>query len=292
METPTWMTKQHLKVATHGCPHHLDELVALALLRRFLDEDGRSMETTFLSRAEIDEGLDSYDVVIDIGREYDPSRGRFDHHQTDPRVDGRSAAGLLFDWLYEGHPNHDYLEPIIRQVDAIDTAGPERAGDAGDFDAASERARGMLSISYLLKTVGGFRHDPSASRQCLAMIESLVGGWFKQADGLRDAADVVAQAEPVAGGIFLPSSDGYGPGLLEYVRNETSFRFIGFPTEEAFKVIAVRDASGNNRINFLPPIEGAAFVHPKGFLAVWSDADSARRGLERYCTCDMVDRDD
>lgn len=276
-----WFNRSPIRVATHGCPQHLDELVAVSLLRRWVEADGRTVEVAFLSRAEVSSLADSFDVLVDIGQQFDVSRGRFDHHQGGPAVQDRSAAGLVFDALYAADPRYAYLEPIIRQVDAIDVGGVEAAG----HDPAAPQGRGLVTIPALLKALGGFRPDPERSRRCLDVIQPLVDSWLAQADGYLQAAELVAQAERVAAGIFLASDVGYGPGLLDHAREQTELEFIGFPAgPQRFHVVAIRSARGDNRIEFPANLPGATFVHPKGFLAVFPDREAARAAMTGWGT--------
>lgn len=102
------MEKNLIRTATHGCPQHIDELVALCLLRRWAEQRGQQIEVHFLSREQI-AARQPYDVLIDIGQEFDVARGRFDHHQHSFEVAGRSAAGLIFDALHADDPHRAYL---------------------------------------------------------------------------------------------------------------------------------------------------------------------------------------
>lgn len=271
-----WTKRNPIRVATHGCPQHLDELVAISLLRCWAEARGCGIEVLFLTRQAILRQLPWFDVWIDVGQEFDPQRGRFDHHQQTPDVDGRSSAGLVFDTLYADDPRREYLEPIIRYVDAIDAGSTSPCVNTEKGD----RGRSMVSVPALLKAVGGFEHDPAASQRCLDLISPLVASWLRQAEAYLQAADVVAAAERVGRGIFLDTDEPYGPALLEYVQRETEHAFIGFPAApDRFQVVAVRGRDGHNRATFLPSLDGSTFVHPKGFLAVFADREAARASL-------------
>ena len=271
-----WARKNAISVATHGCPHHVDELVALSLLKNAVLGD---IQVTFLDRTEIDARADQFDVLVDIGGQYDPDRGRFDHHQGGPGVEGRSSAGLVFDALYRTDRRYEYLKPIIDYVDAVD-CGTVANDVGGETGSAFGRRRTMLSVSALLKAVGGFRHDPGRSRRCLELIECLVRSWLEQAEGYIRAEAVVAAAQRVGRGVLLDSEAAYGPGLLEFLQKETDIAFVGFPDRPGrFVVVAIRDAGGDNRVAFGSMLGGATFVHPKGFMAVFPNRIVAQRTL-------------
>jgi uncharacterized UPF0160 family protein len=272
-----WAQQRLVRLATHGAPQHLDELAAICLLRNWVVSHGGATEVTFLARGAVEARANEFDVLIDIGHRFDPEHGRFDHHQGGTDVAERASVGLVFDTLYANDPRRSYLEPIIRHLDAIDTGRAHLQCAAGSED----RGPRMVSVSAMVKAIGGFHHDPAASRRCLEVIEPLVDSWFRQAEAYLAAPDVVSAAERVAGGILLNDDQPYGPGLLEYVQRETDIRFVGFPGQSnCYKVVAVRDASGDNRVTFSPTTEDTVFVHPRGFMAVFPDRVTAARSLE------------
>ena len=272
-----WTERPVILAATHGCPHHLDELVAMALLCRWALAGDRSLDIEFFARDAIETRGPSFDVLVDVGLQFDPSRGRFDHHQGDPDVAGKSSAGLLFDALFADDPVAAYLRPVIRLVDAIDTGTPHRGPAA--LSVEDRRAANLLSLSTLVKAVGGFQHEPARSRQCVRLMEALVGQWFRQAAEFLTADEVLARARRVAGGGFLTPPDAYGAGLEERL-SETDWLFVGFQqTPDRFQVVALRDADGRNRVSFPLDLPGASFVHTRGFLAVFPTALAAEAAL-------------
>ncbi len=271
-----WMKPSTIRVATHGCPHHIDELVAVALLERWARSRGQVLEVTFLPRAETAARADEFHVLVDIGLEHDPERGRFDHHQGGSDVANRSAAGLVFEALGFEPDVAAYLRPVIALIDRIDNGlpGPRRSASPDEG-----RAAGMLSLSTLLKAVGGFEFDEARGRRCLELVAALVDRWFEEAEQYRDAVAILARARPVGAGIFLAPTDQYGPGLEQRLRDGGP-AFVGFQqAPDRFQVVALRDAEGVNKIVFAPDLPGARFVHARGFLAVFPDAATAEAAL-------------
>ena len=277
MPTDNWKNKATFTAATHCAPHHLDELVACALLQRWASEHGRQVEFRFLTRREISaQDLSKYDVLIDIGLTFAAAAGRFDHHQGGDVVHGKSAAGLLFDALFADDPRKRMIAPAIKRVDQIDTqTGPTLEVD----DADLRRGLSMTSLSALIKALGGYKPNPAKSTYCVEVISALVNNWFDHADNFIRAEEIVAQGERVGNGLFLPSEDEYGPGLLEYVRT-TKITFVGFPTTERFQVVTVRNENGTDRMRFPASLTGASFVHPRGFMAAFPDAARAKTALQ------------
>ncbi len=61
-------------IATHNGNFHADDVFSVAALRQIIP-------TFKLIRTRDSELINQADIVIDVGNEYDPDKGRFDHHQ-------------------------------------------------------------------------------------------------------------------------------------------------------------------------------------------------------------------
>src|SRR5690349_2932309 len=79
-------------VATHDGPFHADDVMAFALVRTFYDSDAKVVRTRDPQK------IAAAHIAVDVGTEYDPSRLRFDHHQSSYQGPF-SAAGMVLDWL-------------------------------------------------------------------------------------------------------------------------------------------------------------------------------------------------
>ncbi|HTV22787.1 MAG TPA: MYG1 family protein, partial [Polyangiaceae bacterium] len=73
--TDTAEPTRALRVATHSGPFHADEVFACALRRVFLCQPVEVVRTRDLAV------IAEVDLAVDVGGEYEPARGRFDHHQ-------------------------------------------------------------------------------------------------------------------------------------------------------------------------------------------------------------------
>ena len=264
-----------LKAATHGQPNHLDEMVAICLLKAAYDID----QVDFLSRDEITpEKLDEYDFVVDIGGEYDPERGRFDHHQgNDPRVVNKSAAGLVFDFLVsEGkitEDEADYLRPVIKLVDMTDNGLIKP-----DPNDPLRRAYTLLSVSSFIKSITGMRHNPDKDREFADMFQNVVDKWIEFAQQWGKCKKEIDEEGIVVGrAVLLTSAENYGPPMLEYLSEKTIFELVGFQAEPSkFILRVVEEPDGTKRItlnkDMLPQ---AQFVHRNGFMAVYRNMSQA-----------------
>ncbi|MBD3318868.1 MYG1 family protein [Candidatus Woesearchaeota archaeon] len=123
---PFFMSKNQLIIATHSGPFHADEVFGVATALLALEPK----EYTIV-RTRDPEEYSGADLCIDIGGEYKPAKGCFDHHQKDfslVRDNGIPFASFGIVWKYFGprivgskalaiEIDHKLCQPI----DAIDS---------------------------------------------------------------------------------------------------------------------------------------------------------------------------
>jgi len=90
-----------MKLITHNQKFHYDEILATAVLQTIFPN-------TKVIRTRDEEVIKTGDIVYDVGRVYDPSRHRYDHHQNtfndcfSPKYKIKlSSAGLVFKHFHE-----------------------------------------------------------------------------------------------------------------------------------------------------------------------------------------------
>src|SRR3989344_202259 len=113
-------------VVTHSGNFHTDEVFACAVLS--LLNDG-NIEVIRSRKKEV---WVTGDYVVDVGGEYDPSRGRFDHHQEGgagvrPNGIPYSSFGLVWKEFGEKISGSSYVARVIDER----VAQPVDAGDNG-----------------------------------------------------------------------------------------------------------------------------------------------------------------
>lgn len=109
-----------MHVVTHSGKFHADDVLAWSLLCHFHPE----RDTLKLQRTRDPETIDKADIVFDVGGIFDPSNGRFDHHQNE-YTGPLSSAGMMLEWLTESGwiPKElsDRLnEGLVSYVDDVD----------------------------------------------------------------------------------------------------------------------------------------------------------------------------
>lgn len=85
--------KTSLLLATHGSNFHADDLCSTAVLKTFFAYVHPKIKVKVIRTLD-QKKLEVADIVYDIGKIYDPKKGRFDHHQTGGS--GAHANGIQY----------------------------------------------------------------------------------------------------------------------------------------------------------------------------------------------------
>jgi hypothetical protein len=121
-------------IVTHVSPDW-DALTAAWLLKRYAG-GFQDAEVVLVNTGQPDPAiLSSADAVVDTGKEFNPSRLRFDHHQW--ANNETSATQLVWEWLCEAEHYLPRLRPLIELV---------TAGDLGRSSARWSRERGIHAV--------------------------------------------------------------------------------------------------------------------------------------------------
>jgi uncharacterized UPF0160 family protein len=84
------------KLVTHSGPFHPDDVFAVAVIQLLYGVEGveivRTRDTEIITEA---------DIVVDVGMEYDPKQGRFDHHQDDGPVRDNQVPYAAFGLVWK-----------------------------------------------------------------------------------------------------------------------------------------------------------------------------------------------
>jgi len=95
-------------IATHNGKFHADDVLAIALVKIFIDKE---IITTRVKHATLD--FDNYDLIIDVGLKHDGVR-YFDHHQ-DKKLS--SACKLLWKSINLNYPTVNKLVSLVSDFD-------------------------------------------------------------------------------------------------------------------------------------------------------------------------------
>jgi uncharacterized UPF0160 family protein len=291
--SPVEVVQVALVVGTHSGTFHADDVLAFAMIRRFVDPDAQVIRTR--ERAD----LLACDIVIDVGGEFDPEKLRFDHHQGTYRGP-RSSAGMILDWL-EGQATVDHdLATLLRArmvdyIDAVDTGREAPRTDVPCF------ARIVEAMGQGLETAEQ-HHDAflRAADVARTVLDGLVRGFVE----VRENRDVVLRAMQAA--VDAKRSvicfDRYVPWKPVYFENGGETHptdYVLFPSEdETWKLVAIPPSIGQfeqkrplpdswagklaDELEAATGVKGSLFCHKNRFIAVFETSDGAVDALKRF----------
>lgn len=279
------------EVGTHSGTFHADDVLAFALIRRFVEPSANIVRTRDLDR------LGACDIVIDVGGEFDPSRRRFDHHQV-AYGGPRSSAGMILDWLEsDGVVDHDLAQVLRdRMVDYIDAVDTGREAPRLDVPCLARvveyLGQGRTTAESQLE---GFLAATNIATQVLE-------GVMRAHNETTTARDVVlrAMAEAKAAETSVIEFSDLVSWKQVYFANGGATHptaYILFPQDNTFKIVAIPPTLGQfEQKRSLPAswagligealetasgVAGAQFCHKNRFIAVFSSREGALGALAR-----------
>lgn len=248
--------QKRMRVVTHSGPFHADEVFAYALLRVFLGEElelVRTRDPGIIARA---------DLAIDVGGEYDPARGRFDHHQRAYRGP-LSSAGMVLRWLEHAGKVPRSLAAQLRKdwieyIDAVDNG--RRAP-----------LTGVPCIATIVSVLGEQAHSPhdfdARFMDAVSLCEGILRGICTRERRNEDANTAVAEA--------MRQAEAAGSRVLVFDRNHKWKRAY-------FQHDAGPAAGGASSSFAVPPVAGTRNLCGRGTRAVRLDtSDLALRFVAR-----------
>jgi uncharacterized UPF0160 family protein len=280
-----------LQVATHDGPFHADDVLAWALLRTYVDGDAEVVRTRDPDK------LAQADIVFDVGGEFDPERGRFDHHQAS-YTGPLSSAGMVLQWLRDTGRIDPFLathlrDAIVSYVDDVDNgrvapksgipcfpklvdAFNQPAGSHPEYDAAF-RAAGEMAA--------GVVRGLHAEHESIARAREIIGSAMKAAvdDGRRV--------------LFLDGYVRWKPAYFQLGGADHPTDFVLFPsTDGSWRIVAIPPELGSfaqkkplpeawagltdDELEAVTGIPGSVFCHKNRFIAVFKTREGAVKALE------------
>ena len=279
------------RCATHSGPFHADDVLAMALIRTFLDADAT------VERTRDPERLAKADLVFDVGAVFDPATHRFDHHQA--AYEGPlSSAGMLLGWLRDaGHLPPDLAEHLddglVTYVDDVDNG--RRAPVAGVPCFAS-------LVDAFNQPADSEPEYLAAFEQAVAMAAGVVKGMAAEHASIQHALSVVkdAMAEAEREGrrtLFFDRYVRWKPAYFAQGGAEHDTAFVLFPASDgsSWRVVAIPPEEGSfaqkvslpeawaglsdGELEAATGIPGSIFCHKNRFIAVFATRDGALAAL-------------
>ena len=255
-QTPS--TAEPLRVGTHSGSFHADEVFALATLRLAHGAIG-------IIRTRDRKALAQCDLRVDVGREYDPKTGDFDHHQGDAgeRPNGVRYASFGLIWKEFGEQLCGSAEAAA-EVDG-GLVSPIDADDNGQELWSDQRFKGVVpfTLGKLIGQLGPQWDDEDRE----AAEQAGFGEALKLADGIirREirAAQARANAKDLVRSAIARASD---PRIIELDRGMPWKDIVHTEAPEALVVVYPRtDDWGVQAV----PLHRQGFANRKDLPKPW-----------------------
>lgn len=280
---------------THSGDFHSDELMAIALLKRFVfPEEAFEVIRTRQPKVLEQALANPHAFVLDVGKTHDPDCLNFDHHQeggADSWEDGtpKSSCGLVWSWLRQSSQLGDMTSDEMDRVEQ-ELVKPVDAHDNGV-------ARWPLAPLFRIYNRSGAKEDVIQSQfmEALRVAQDLVENQINQVqldlaaeaylqecwDYAREAGDTIVVAHRQLGNRTAPTLlarlSGFEADLMVYPQSGSRKNNKWF-----IRALPTSEGSAGYRWTFPPSMRGKheaeldlgdgttaqfTFVHNSGFLA-------------------------
>ncbi len=285
-----------IKIATHSGFYHADELFAVATLKVIFEKENKQVE---IIRTRDKDLAFTCDYCIDVGREYNVSKNRYDHHQVDESLTRENgipyaAFGLIWkhfgDRLVSSKDIFNVIEQkIVQPIDAMDNAVTL---STKNFEGINEY--NIASAIYALSQYHGASKLNESFFDCLSICEQILVGEINQAEDKQKSKQIVLEAikdqrEPKI--LILDNYHSWKEIVLSY----PNILFVLYPDVNTsnWYLQPARNSKedfGDYRINFpntwlgkehqelalISGVEDAVFCHKSGYLAVAKSKDGVK----------------
>lgn len=282
-------------ITTHDGIFHADEVYALAVLTLYLEKVRKPFE---IIRTRDMEKISASDMVVDVGREYLPSKNRYDHHQKEKpgfHEDGIPYASFGLIWKHFGRKltsNKKVWEKIEKKlvvgIDAIDNGAViSTPVTKGVFEYSNSQMMSAISYAYKEDEI------ETAFAKALEIARLVVAGEIKKSEAKVEGEKLVEkevkkQGEPEV--FILEKYSSWDSAVSRY----KNIKLVIFPDKFSTNwcIQTARDDMemfGGDRIKFpatwcglsgddlvkATGIADAIFCHAGGFFAVAKTKDGA-----------------
>ncbi|MBL7004113.1 MAG: MYG1 family protein [Gammaproteobacteria bacterium] len=261
-----------ITVVTHNGNFHADDVFSIAALKHVFP-------TFKLIRTRDYETIVNADIVVDVGGEYDPEKGRFDHHQrggAGERENGipYSSFGLI--WQKYGVAICGDNEDIAKSVDKglVSTID---ALDCGYVEGVYDGITLSQTISMFNPTWQEDAHFDDCFNEAVTFASRVLTRFVASANGGISAKVIVAEA--------IESAED--PRVIVLEKYTPWKRTVNALAEEALYVVYPAQ-TGQWRIQTVP-VEVGSFENKKSLPQEWAGLSNAElqqvTGIEDAMFC-------
>lgn len=257
------LQQQSVVAATHSGTFHADDVLAAATLRL-------AKPAVTILRSRDMEQLNAADILFDVGRVFNPSTCRFDHHQLEfkeTRENGipYSSFGLIWrelgDKLCDSAASANRVDvSLVQGVDAV---------DCGVSLSKEILPVKLMSISAVLGSFNqGWQETASpdvidtAFDKAVSVAKSILENAIREANGFEKAKTVVEQGELMEDGRILILQ--YGAPWKETVLESSKYNQLLY--------VIYPDAQAKWHLSCVPDKAGS-FSNRKSLPVAWAGLD-------------------
>ncbi|MBL4765928.1 MAG: MYG1 family protein [Colwellia sp.] len=259
-------------IVTHNGNFHADDVFSIAALK-CIYPSFKLIRTRDLAL------IDTADIVIDVGGKYEPSAGRFDHHQRGGA--GEREKGIPFSsfgliWQKYGLEICQGNQEVANAVDA-DLVSTIDAIDCGYVEGVSQGISLSQTISMFNPTWQENSHFDSCFDEAVDFASRVLTRFIASANGGISAKEIVAKAIDNAEDPRVIVLEKYTPWKRTVHALSTEALYMVYPSQ-----------SGQWRIQTVP-VEPGSFEDRKPLPKQWAGlSDEALKvvtGLEDAMFC-------
>lgn len=282
---------QMRSVGTHNGAFHADEVTAVALLLRsnLIDKDK-------IIRTRDPKKLEQCEYVCDVGGVYDPSKKRFDHHQSS--YQGRlSSAGMVLEYLKD--------QGILKEREAVFFHDHLIMGVDDHDNGVDRKAPGVLTYSEIIAHFVPMSHHESEGVLDKAFMEALdfaydqlTRMWLKHSYFLSFEEVVKRKMEENKAVLVFDEAIPWMDAFFILGGETHSAVFVIMPSGKHWKLRAIppseKDRMGmrlplpkawaglmDGELKKASGIDGAIFCHKGRFFSLWETKEDAMNALKK-----------
>lgn len=253
------MNKEFKRVYTHPAPHHIDEVMAIAILRQ-------SFDCQIVETPDIPDGLFGFepekDLAVDIGKKYD-GVSYFDHHQNDESVKGESSLSLIVKHFAPELMEHEGFRSFVTKKTEQDNNG------LSCYSTTSKEDLGVLM--FIERRILNMPIDESTEFLSEWVIKPVL-------DEIKIAEEIRQELHYEPFGLNGVKENGgrisNDPANIR-IKNEVSRDLLKDSPAKFLISPSIRNTGEFNilrrdeslDLNVLNGLEGVSFVHKAGFIA-------------------------
>lgn len=259
--------RSQIRVGTHDGVFHTDEVFALALLQDAIRAVCPNSHM-YVIRTRDPKELALCDVLIDVGSQYDPKTGKFDHHQD--RAITKSSFGLLYDEVILLCPLSDMSEPFFAQfVQGIDTM------DVSPTSVTPASHEGVRSLQQVISGFNRIDDGPEVQMEqffkAVTFAAEILKNEFVSAQTKGRAEVDYLERKILDNNVAL----FYNFSPIWKEKGEHQFAILPYTKPGEWQLV-----SANTDVAVVPEevkhVDGFIFRHNSGFMATFDSLTAAR----------------